>query len=62
MWLLIVIVIQSSAGWIHPKAIVTPWYGFENEAACRKAVSALEQATQRNDQTVFYRCQREVKP
>lgn len=62
MWLLIVIVIQSSAGWIHPQAIVTPWYGFDDEGSCRQAVMALEQAKQREDQTVFYRCQREVKP
>lgn len=58
MWILVVIIIQSSAGWISPKAITVPWYGFQTEAACVKAQDALEQAEQREDQTVFYRCQR----
>ena len=62
MWILVVIIIQSGAGWIHPKAIVTPWYGFATEAACARAQEALGRALQREDQTVFYRCQKETKP
>jgi len=59
MWILVVIIIQSSAGWIHPKAITIPYYGFQDEAACVKAQRALERAKQYEAQTVFYRCQPE---
>ena len=62
MWILVVIVIQSSAAYVVPKAVTIPYYGFKDEAACRKAQHALEQAKQREDQTVFYRCQKEKKP
>lgn len=59
MWILVVIVIQSSTYWITPKAITVPWYGFQDEAACTRAQTALEQAKQFEGQTVFYRCQPE---
>lgn len=62
MWILVVIIIQSSTSWFQPQAITIPWYGFQTEAACAKAQDALEQAKQREDQTVFYRCQPEEKP
>ena len=59
MWILVVIIIQSSTGWISPKAVTIPWYGFQDEAACVRAQRALEQAQQADGQTVFYRCQQE---
>lgn len=62
MWILVVIIIQSSAAYNHPEAVTIPYYGFQDEAACVTAQRALEQAKQRDDQTVFYRCQAEVQP
>lgn len=62
MWILVVIIIQGGGGWIHPKAMTIPWYGFQDEAACVTAQRALEQAKQRDDLTAFYRCQPEKAP